>query len=71
MIWCGDIQDTKLIAFNRDIQSKPTQEAPNYFDTQKVASQSRSGLNNKTDEGAKSRLNVQNAVGLEGRRKGE
>ncbi len=35
MIWSGDIQDTKLIALNRDVQSKPTwYECPHIPDTE-------------------------------------
>jgi hypothetical protein len=42
MIWGGDIQDTKLIALNRDVHSKPTWNAsPHIPDTKKVTSQSR------------------------------
>ncbi len=42
MIWYGDIQDTRLIAYNRDVQSKPTWDGCQLIpDTNDVTSQSR------------------------------
>ena len=37
----GDIQDTKLIALNRDVQSKPTEYVPHTSGTKKLTSRSR------------------------------
>ena len=45
-IWCGDIQDTKIIAFNRRTVETYMGRTPNYSRHKEVTSQ----WDNKTDE---------------------